>query len=360
MTRTEYLQDQKNRLGRRVMGVFPAQYPREILWAFNVLPVEIWDPPLETASADAHLQPYICSVVKLGLELILRGRAEGLDALLFPHTCDSIQNLASLVGDYLDLEVPALFFYHPKAPYTDPARSYYRRRLEGLIADLERLFGPLDPTRLNEAVDQGQALYDLLGRLYARRAEGRLALTNREFYDLIRRAEWLHPDDLIPQLEAALARPEAEPGSIRPVVLSGVLPNPAGVLDLLDELGLPVGHDDFLACSRRWLGRPSSATDPLDRLTEVYFSLPPCSTKGGLVDERLTWLTGLAQGCRAGGVLFLMVKFCEPELFDVPHLTAGLTQAGLQTMTVDVQVGEGLSGRLTTRIEAFVEMPGAE
>ncbi len=38
----------------------------------NVLPVEIWDPPLEVSHADAHLQPYICSVVKLGLELILQ------------------------------------------------------------------------------------------------------------------------------------------------------------------------------------------------------------------------------------------------------------------------------------------------
>jgi len=72
MTRKEYLIRQKEEKGRKLFGIFPAHYPKEILWAMNVLPVEIWDPPLEVSHANAHLQPYICSVVKLGLELILQ------------------------------------------------------------------------------------------------------------------------------------------------------------------------------------------------------------------------------------------------------------------------------------------------
>ena len=93
MTRREYLEEQKEK-GRRLIGVFPAHYPKEILWAFNCVPAEIWDPPLEVSGANAHLQPYICSVVKLGLELILQGKGDLLDGFLFPHTCDSIQNLS--------------------------------------------------------------------------------------------------------------------------------------------------------------------------------------------------------------------------------------------------------------------------
>ena len=116
MTRKEYLIQQK-KAGRHVFGVFPAQYPREILWAMNAVPVEIWDPPLEITSANAHLQPYICSVVKLGLELILQGKCDDLDGFLFPHTCDSIQNLASIVNDYLGLEKPCYFFIPPRRPF---------------------------------------------------------------------------------------------------------------------------------------------------------------------------------------------------------------------------------------------------
>ena len=111
--RKGYLKTQKQVHGRHLFGVFPAQYPKEILWAFHILPVEIWDPPLEITSANAHLQPYICSVVKLGLELILQGKCEDMDGFLFPHTCDSIQNLASIVHDFLGLGKPCYFFYHP-------------------------------------------------------------------------------------------------------------------------------------------------------------------------------------------------------------------------------------------------------
>jgi len=114
------MEEQKRSHGRRLFGVFPAQYPKEILWAMNILPVEIWDPPLEVSLANGHLQAYICPVVKRGLELILQGQGKDLDGYLFPHTCDSIQNLASIVHDFLGVAQPCYFFYHPKAPYGIP------------------------------------------------------------------------------------------------------------------------------------------------------------------------------------------------------------------------------------------------
>jgi benzoyl-CoA reductase/2-hydroxyglutaryl-CoA dehydratase subunit BcrC/BadD/HgdB len=43
MTRKEYLMEQKEEKGRKLFGIFPAYYPKEILWAMNALPVEIWD-----------------------------------------------------------------------------------------------------------------------------------------------------------------------------------------------------------------------------------------------------------------------------------------------------------------------------
>jgi len=51
-----------------------------------------------------------------------------------------------------------------------------------------------------------------------------------------------------------------------------------------------------------------------------------------------------------------MVKFCEPELFDVPQMVAAVKAAGVATLIVDVDLNQGLSGQLTTRVEAFVEM----
>ncbi len=355
MTRSQYIAEQAAK-GRRAVGVFPAQYPKEVLWALDLLPVEIWDPPLAGTAAEGHLQPYICKVVKLGLELALSPLAEPLAAFIFPHTCDSVQNLASVVYDYLGLDKPCYFFYHPKAPYGPAARTYYRDQLGSFAADLAGQFGELDPARLEWAVDQGQGIAALARRIYQLRAEGRLAVSNAEMYRVLRLGEWLWPEDYAAELKALLDRAEAEPRPAPAVVLSGVLPNPPQILTLLDEHGVRVGADDLLALSRRLLAPEVAAGDPWARLTEAYFGLPPCSSKDSPLDQRLAWLRSLVESCGAKGVIFYMVGFCETELFDLPVLSQGLGAAGVPSLSVDVELNQQLSGQIATRVEAFLEM----
>ena len=199
-SRREYLKQQKDKHGRHLFGVFPAQYPKEIFWAMNALPVEIWDPPLEVSHANAHLQPYICSVVTLGLELILQGHCDRLDGFLFPHTCDSIQNLASIVNDYLGLKKPCYFFYHPKAPYRASSRDFYLGQLKNLVSSLEKQLGSMDMGELRKRVRQGQEVASRIKEAYGLRTEGKMRASNAEFYQVVRQGEFLHPDDFLPLL----------------------------------------------------------------------------------------------------------------------------------------------------------------
>lgn len=361
-SRQEYLRSQKAQ-GRHVLGVFPALHPRELAWAVDALPVEIWDPPLAGAQAHGHLQPYICSVVRLGLELVLSGQADLCDAFLFPHTCDSIQNLASVVHDYIGQDRVCHFLYHPKAPLRASSRVYYQAELKRLAAELAHDFGEMDPERLAWAVAQGQEIARIIAELYAARAAGELAAPAAEFYRVLRRGEWLWPEEHAQELRGLLAggrgaTPQARTRSGPRVVLSGIVPNPPELLSLLDELGAVVAHDDLLSCGRRLLFTPSEAADPWQALTEQYLSLPPCSTRGDAIDLRRDRLLTLAHQGRAKGVILVLVKFCEPELFDAPILAEELKQAGLSVLSLEVELNQGLSGQMSTRVEAFLEMLG--
>lgn len=355
-SRKEYILRQKEVHGRHLFGVFPAQYPREILWAMNVLPVEIWDPPLESSHATAHLQPYICSIVKLGLELVVQGKGDILDGFLFPHTCDSIQNLSSIVNDYLKPGKPCYFFYHPKAPYRESSHRFYIEQVRGLAAQLEDQLGALDYSRFKQCVEKGEKVASIMRELYSLRARGELSASNVEFYRVIRQGEFLHPDDFIPLVEKLLEESGNTTASETSVILSGVLPNPPEILALLDELKIRVGDDDLIACSRRHLVPSSQAKDPFEALADRYFRMPPCTTRNSPIRERLEDLLQKAEGSNAKGVIFFMVKFCEPELFDLPHLMEGLKKRGLPTLVLDLEPNQGLTGQLTTRIEAFGEM----
>jgi len=355
MGRRPYLEEQKAK-GRRLIGVFPAHYPKEILWAFNAVPAEIWDPPLEISAANAHLQSYICSVVKLGMEFILQGKGEMLDALLFPHTCDSIQNMASIVHDFLGVKMPCWFFYHPKAPYRSSSRHYYMEQLTSLVSHLEKELGPMDEGELRRRVQQGQYLASLLSKAYDARAGGELSASNGDFYRTIRQGEYLHPDDFIPLMEDFLksfkGRGRQGPG----VVLSGVLPNPPEILDLLDNLGVRVADDDFLCSSRRIPVVSKTSPDALESLAQSYFAMPPCTTKNSPLAERRDFLLKAVVRGRAKGVIFYLTKFCEPEWFDVPLMAAAAREAGASVLILDVDLNQGLTGQMTTRLEAFVEM----
>ena len=354
MSRSAYLFQQKQR-GRCLFGVFPALYPREIFWAMNALPVEIWDPPLETGDADAHLQPYICSVVRSGLELILNGQTTMVDGFLFPHTCDSIQNLASIVNDYLGFEKPCYFWYNPKAPYGAGSRRYYADQIRLFTRQLEELLGPMEPDALRLRVAQGRHLQGLLKALYDLRSRGGLAASNTDFYSQIREGEYRHPDDFIPSLEAFLTGSKG-PGSEGPgVILSGILPN-WEILGYLDQLGVPVVADDLLNCHRRMATGNTVVEDPYEALVENYFAMPPCPTRGSSIQERIDFMLEKANQSGAKGVIFCGVKFCEPELFDLPEMISAIKGAGLHTLVLDVAVNQPLSGQLITRVEAFSEM----
>ena len=354
MIRSTYLRRQQQ-MGRHLFGVFPAQYPREIFWAMNAIPVEIWDPPLETANADAHLQPYICSVVRSGLELILQGKTHMLDGFLFPHTCDSIQNLASIVNDYLGLAIPSLFFYHPKAPYGNGSRRYYLNQLRSLISRLEELLGPMDPARFKRSVDQGSDLQNLLMEAYVLRRRGGLAASNASFYNHLRSGEYLHPDDFISGFEKFLAVSKGENNKGPGVILSGILPDPE-ILHLLDRFGVRVVDDDLLNCNRRMPMTGRRMEDPYEALIENYFSMPPCPTKGSPIQERIDFMMAKVHETGAKGIIFCGIKFCEPEWFDAPQITAAMKETGLRTLLLDLAVNQPLSGQLATRVEAFVEM----
>jgi len=356
MTRKEYLMRQKEEKGRKLFGIFPAYYPKEIFWAMNVLPVEVWDPPLEVNHANAHLQPYICSVVKLGLELILQGKCKDIDGFLFPHTCDSIQNLASIVSDYLNLDIPCYFFYHPKAPYSAASRRYYLEELKGLVLRLETQLGVLDFSTLKQQVKKGHQVTALLKELYRLRACDEITASNADFYQIIRRGEYLHPDDFLHQLEEFLSASKGHGRKGPSVILSGIVPNPPEILKILDEMGVRVADDDLLNCGRRLLAPESQNEDPFETMVENYFGMPPCTTKNSSLKARADHLFKKIEHSKAKGVIFYMVKFCETELFDVPFLVEELKKRGLATLLVDCEVNQGLSGQLETRVEAFVEM----
>ena len=142
MTREPYIERQRAEHGRKAVAVLPIHYPKELLTALDLLAVEVWGPPgPPRGDAAGRIQAYVCPVVRNALAFLASGGADAVDAALFPHTCDSIQQLATLAADLGGWAKPALTFLHPKGPARASTRRFLAAELRALAARLEAVAG---------------------------------------------------------------------------------------------------------------------------------------------------------------------------------------------------------------------------
>ena len=339
--------------GGRVAAVLPVHPPRALLHAHGILPVEVWGPPgQDTTTADAHLQAYTCSVVRAGLAYVQSEASAIADLLVVPHTCDSLQGLGSLLLDLLPPDQPVFPFYLP--------RGEGERTLRFLAAELralsQKLTAAFDTSPSDDAVmaavladvEADRRVRSLLDR------RGTLALSARQFLGCLRSREYLPPDDFVGLADRLLERTASTPRKGVRVMLSGMLPEPIELVDRIEAAGGLIVADD-LACGSRRAYPDGAATDPFERMAERLLGGPPGPTRGVSVGSRIDHLVAMAEASKAQIVLFWVVKFCEPELFYLPQLRAGLEEKGLRTLVIETDVCDALPHQVITRIEALLE-----
>jgi benzoyl-CoA reductase/2-hydroxyglutaryl-CoA dehydratase subunit BcrC/BadD/HgdB len=127
------------------------------------------------------------------------------------------------------------------------------------------------------------------------------------------------------------------------------------LLHALDERGARIVADDLL-CGRRRICPPGRSQDPFVRIAESWQAGPPDSTRGSSLEARREYLLQLVETSGARGVVFYIVKFCEPELFYLPGLRKALLERGIPSVVIEVDLNDELSQQVLTRLEALLEM----
>ncbi len=357
MTRQDVL-DAHRKQGLPALAVLPIHYPRELLESLDILGIELWGPPGPLPDGPSErIQTYVCSLVRNAMAFIDGGGIAGLDGLLFPNTCDSMMGLASLVPDLAGYRGSVFHLHLPRLADPDAAAAFLGPELARLRRELsERFDRPEDDDRLSQALEIRRRIEAAHRDLRRHRRE--LPQGERELMGLLREDGWRPAADHLADLEAAMARrgegtKREGPG----VLVSGIVPEPMSILDVLEEAGAVVVADDYASTGRR-LSQLDPALDgpPMELAARRLAARPPCSTTGVHMRPRADHLVRLARDAGAAGVVVHVVRFCEPELFDVPALKDRMEEEGIPLLVIDTEVERELPGPVRTRLEAFVEM----
>jgi benzoyl-CoA reductase/2-hydroxyglutaryl-CoA dehydratase subunit BcrC/BadD/HgdB len=344
----------QKRKGGHVAAVFPIHYPRALLRAFNIQPIEVWGPPqVKSSAGTTHVQPYICSIVRNALSFIHAGGLEVTDLFLVPHACDSLQGLGSVLLDFVQPRQSVLPLYLPRNRnqeglefLADEFRDLYRRlhKITGL--------SPRD-AQLSDCIRREEEADHMLRKLHENRT--RLPMADYELYHIIRAREFLPAEEFISLAQRTCDQSSDSKTAGIPVVISGIVPEPMEVFQAINASGGSVVADDLASCGRR-LYPQSTHDNPFLRMAERILNGPPDSTRGDPVEERFENLSKIAERNQARGILFYNVKFCEPELFYYPALRERLAEEGFPSILLEIDLSESLSQQNQTKIEAFLEM----
>jgi bzd-type benzoyl-CoA reductase N subunit len=356
-----YVKRFKAESGRKVVGTFCSYAPEEIILAAGAHPFRLFGSGEKIRLAEAHLQSYCCSLVRGALEDALGGNLAFLDGVVFPHTCDSIQRLS----DIWRLNVPACFHLDVVLPVkldTDGARQYMidvLRRFRGELG--EKLGVTISDEELRAAIRICNRIRAALTRIYDLKGERPEILKGSDLYALVRAAMIIRGRlaNLLEEVAGALERKGAPEAAVSPrkrIFLSGGVCNHPDIYTIIEEAGGAVVGDDLCTGSRYFSGLIDEKADPVTAIADRYLERVVCPAKHRGLTDRADHLVRLVREKQAKGVIFFLLKFCDPHAFDYPYLKEALDREGIPSLLLEVEDRLPADGQLRTRFEAFVEM----
>lgn len=282
--------------GKKLLGCFPLYPPVELFHSMDLEPVIMWGlKPFfpATPKSNQHLQNFVCSIGRHLTEFVLSEAGELLDGLFMYNACDTLRNLPEILRSGLEdrnRQLPLLNIHVPMPPLrqTDGGQ-YLRNEMDVLIEEVETVF----ETRFMEGRFLESVCLYRKARLLALQLEkaveeGRIGFNL--FANLLHGNYFRSVEKQIDPMESALAGINLENqtgnASGRRVVLSGILPPPAGVVEIIEEAGMKVVGNDIASLARSYSYTPETTGSPLDYYVDFYYTHPPCPTLLGSSDNR--------------------------------------------------------------------------
>lgn len=358
----DYARQLKKDSKKKIIGYVCSYVPEEIILAAGAHPVRLFGTSSNIGLADLHLQSYCCSLVRGILEEGLSGRADVLDGMIFPHTCDSIQRLSDiwrmniLFGFHLDVILPVKLD-------TESARDYLMDVLEKFRKDLSgSLKREVTDAALEKAIAMMNVIRQSIRSIYEMRCLNPLLMPGQDLYTLVRASMIMDRDRMAKLLLETLAELQTKSDQImngkppKRLVLAGGICNQPDIYPMIEESGGAIVWDDFCTGARYFSQMIPEGADPLSRISERLINRIVCPAKHMDLDSRAGHLIGLVKERNAQGVIFLLLKFCDPHAFDYPYIKQSLDKAGIPVMLMEINDPASAGGQLKTRIEAFLEM----
>lgn len=295
------------------------------------------------------------------MESALRGDLRFIDGTIFPHTCDSIQRLSDIWAGNLH------FSFHwdlvlPVKLHTESARIYLIQELNRFRRGLQDFTGcPIGDEDLRSSIVLANANRSLLKKLYQIKNHNPNLFSAAEFSAIVKAAMLWPKEEHNAKLEKLLSWAEQNHplGNDRVrLFVAGSVCDQLSLFDLFDACGVTIIGDDLCTGWRYFSADVSITGSPMEALADRLIRKVPCPCKYNPDLDRGTDLVQRVEKSHAHGVVFLLLKFCDPHAFDYPYLKKRLAEQNIPSLLLEIEPGGMPQRGVETRLKAFIETLG--
>ena len=344
--------------GEKPVAVFCSYTPEEILHAAGFTPVRLMGAVRTITHADAHLQAYCCSLARTDLDMALAGELDYLEGAVFVQTCDTMMRLSDIwrrntgFPFHGDLVLPIRMGEEISLPFMVEELHRFRRSVEGFTGE------NIWDDALAESIHVYNRNRRLADRLYKLRAEKPGVIDGLSATACLVAGFWMRREkhnELLHELVEGLGEGSPAGDGKTPLLVSGSVCTTPDLMELLLELGADVVDDD-LCCGHRYFdGYVDEVIPAEDALARRMWERVNCPAKHQCREDRATRLLKQVEESHAAGVVFYLQSFCEPHLFDIPHLRERLQQElAVPSLVLESELQSFSRGQLRTRQQAFL------
>ncbi len=342
---------------KKIIGTLCSYAPEELIYAAGFHPMRLFSSKSDIILAEQHLQTYCCSLVRGVLEDSLSGRLDFLDGTVFPHTCDSIQRLSDIWrmnGRYeffADVVLPAKL-------NTQSAKIYMVDVLTKFKKDLEIAAGrEITDTDLRESIKKFNLIRKNLSKIYALQSKKPGIIKGADLYTIVKGSMVMDRDevaDLLPAIAANIKKMDTPEQNGKRIVVSGSICDSPDIYTAIEAAGGVIVGDDLCTGQRWFEGQILEAEEPLTAIATRYMDRMICPAKHSSATARGENMISLAKKNKADGVVFMLLKFCDPHAFDYPYLKKFLEKENIKTLLIEMDDQQQNLGQLSTRFETFI------
>lgn len=356
----DYLRDLKKSSSIQMVGSTCSYTPEEFILAAGAHPFRIFGESNGLPHADAHLQSYACSMVRGMLEDGLSGSLDFMDAVVFPHACDSIQRLS----DIWRLNVKSLHFdvLLPVKLDTPLAKSYFTKVLARFKKDLEQSFSvDISESELKKAVQVMNDLRSKLIQLYNLQSQHPGVINGSDISAIVKAGMVMEKREaatLLGQILEEVGKMESveQQKVSKRILVSGSICSQPQLSQIIENKNAAIVWDDLCSGTRYFEGLVSEQKDPIEAVADRFTSRYVCPAKHLGVEFQMKNLQKLIKEHHVDAVLFMFLKFCEPFSFDYPDIKKALEEMKIPFLMVEMDRHNGIDEQMRTRIDTMLEI----